>query len=69
MKQITSELIEAGRSERGGWTKAQFALIGVAWPPEKHWKVAVIGQRISEEDAAAFVGMRNGANPQQVALL
>lgn len=27
-----------GRSERGGWTRAQLAEWGVPWPPPKGWR-------------------------------
>jgi hypothetical protein len=30
--------IEAAKSERGGWTRAQLAAWGVPWPPPKGWK-------------------------------
>lgn len=30
--------IEAGRTARGGFTKAQLAVWGVPWPPPKGWK-------------------------------
>ncbi|MCW1820804.1 MULTISPECIES: hypothetical protein [Mycolicibacterium] len=30
--------IESRRTEAGGWTRAQLAEWGVAWPPPKGWK-------------------------------
>jgi hypothetical protein len=39
---MTAEEIEAGRSEAGGYTKAQLAMWGVPWPPPKGWKEALL---------------------------
>lgn len=35
---LTEAQIEAGRSTNGGWTRAQLAQWGVAWPPRKGWR-------------------------------
>ncbi len=59
---ITAELIEAARSERGGWSKAQLALLGVSWPPQAGWKATVIGRPISKGDADRFVKLRGGGS-------
>jgi hypothetical protein len=60
---VTAELIEAGRSERGGWSKAQLALLGVVWPPPAGWKRVVIGRSIPQADAERFVQLRGGGRP------
>jgi len=52
---VTREFIMQGRSERGGWTKDQLALLGVTWPPEAGWIQRVVGKEIYAEAAAAFV--------------
>jgi hypothetical protein len=41
---LTAAEIEAGKSARGGWTRAQLAQWGVPWPPPKGWKRALLGQ-------------------------
>lgn len=58
MRIITSELIEEGKSEKGGWTKFQLSLLGVQWPPQKGWKEIVIGRRIAIEHARQFLQKR-----------
>ena len=58
MISVTDELIEAGKSERGGWTKAQLAILGVAWPPESGWKRKAIGEKIPQAEAWRFVALR-----------
>ena len=35
---ITAEDIEAGRSDKGGWTRKTLATWGVPWPPPKGWQ-------------------------------
>lgn len=56
---VTAELIEAGQSERGGWSKEQLALIGVAWPPLAGWKGGAVGRFIPRADAERFVSLRS----------
>lgn len=56
---VTAELIEQGKSCRGGWTKAQLAILGVKWPPPKGWKARVIGwKEISDSAAEEFVRLK-----------
>ncbi len=38
----TAEEIEAARTTRGGWTRAQLAEWDVDWPPPKGWKAALL---------------------------
>ena len=52
---ITEELITAGTSKRGGFSKRQLALLGVDWPPTSGWKKSVIGRPIPQEDAQEFI--------------
>jgi len=51
---ITENWIKAHGTQRGGWTRAQLALIGVAWPPEKGWLSGAKGRVISDEAARKF---------------
>ena len=45
MKQWTKEEIEARRSEKGGFTKAGLAEMGVPWPPPPGWRQALLEGR------------------------
>ena len=50
---LTFEEIEAGRSEKGGYSKAQLALWGVPWPPPKGWREALLnGTPLAEQEFA-----------------
>lgn len=42
LKGEMEEQIEAAKTPKGGWTKAQLAAWGVPWPPPKGWKKALI---------------------------
>lgn len=53
--EITEELLAAGASKRGGFSKRQVELLGIAWPPQRGWKKSIIGNTISEEAAEEFV--------------
>lgn len=66
---VTAELIEAGRSARGGWSKLQLALLRVPWPPPSGWKTTVIGQVLGRVEADRFVALRDGVRrPEQPSL-
>jgi len=52
-------MIHSGKSERGGWTRAQLALLGVTWPPLKGWLSALIGTELAKADYLAFLMSRN----------
>lgn len=45
--QISLADIEAAKTERGGWTKSTLAAWGIAWPPPRGWKDALLaGEKI-----------------------
>ncbi len=50
-KRMTEQEIEAAKTPNGGWTKAQLAKWGVAWPPPKGWKENLIRKGKSGEQA------------------
>ena len=56
---ITDELIEAGKSAAGGWTKKQLRLIGQKWPPPLEWKNKVIGRKVDKRKADEFVALKD----------
>lgn len=58
---VTEQFLARGKSAAGGWTKAQLALLGVAWPPVAGWKAEALGKDIAEEDAAAFIAAKGAA--------
>lgn len=46
---MTRDEIDAGRSEKGGFTKKQLAQWGVPWPPPSGWmEVLMEGKTMSE---------------------
>lgn len=49
-KRITKEELEAGRTEKGAFTRKQLAAWGVPWPPPKGWKRALLGLDSEEGD-------------------
>ncbi len=55
---VTKEFMERNSTERGAWTRAQLALLGVAWPPPKGWRRRIEGllfirQEVAEQFAKA----------------
>jgi len=55
--QISEGFLRAGASARGGWTREQLSLLGVAWPLPKGWKHAIIGQVIDIAHAQRFLAI------------
>lgn len=51
---ITKTWLQAYRTEKGGWTKAQLACLDVEWPPRHGWMKRVVGEVLSEEQARVF---------------
>ena len=41
---VADLVIEAGKTPRHGWTSAQLARWGVAWPPAKGWRRELVGR-------------------------
>lgn len=56
---LTKEMIDAGASLNGGWSRKQTDLLGVQWPLKNGWKKAMIGKRISKEHYTAFLELRD----------
>lgn len=46
---LTEADLEAGKSVRGGYSKAQLAKWGVPWPPPHGWKEALLAGKTCEE--------------------
>jgi len=57
--EITNKLLAEGLSDRGGYSKQQVALLGLAWPLKKGWKRAILGKMINESDAKEFIRLSN----------
>lgn len=56
---LTSELIEAGMSDKGGYNSVQLKAPGIDWPPPKGWKKSVIGTIIHYKDYETFINHKN----------
>lgn len=54
MIRLTDRLIEGGKTRRGGFTRAQLAVLGVSWPPKAGWKQRLIGTSIDDATLERF---------------
>lgn len=54
---VTKDLLAAGLSAKGGFSRKQCELLGVEWPLRQGWKDALIGKEVSDENAQAFVSL------------
>lgn len=52
---VTADVLEWGRSPRGGFTKAQLEHIDVAWPPAARWRDDVVGRALPVEKLRGFL--------------
>lgn len=59
---LTKEYILSHRTARGGFTKAQLAVLGVTWPPARGWLSRVVGSELSSKDRARFESGRRTRN-------
>src|SRR5690554_738103 len=55
---ITEDFIEDGATNKIGISKAQFALLGVEYPPPKGWKKWILGKYISQESAEKYLACK-----------
>lgn len=64
---ITRTLIERGCTGRGGWNKDQLTILGIEWPPPKHWKLdLVMNERyITQEESRRFVELKGVSNKER----
>lgn len=60
MSALTREILIAGKSDCGGWSKSQLELIGVKWPPTKGWMDQVIGKDFENSVLENFVKLKPG---------
>jgi ribonuclease HI len=58
---VTGELIEAARTERGGWRREALLILGAGWPPQPGWKERALGRTITVEEAMTIAGGRPAA--------
>lgn len=54
MFKITNEWLMQHRTKNGGWTKEQFDIIDLKWPPNGGWKTTCLGGVIQEKTKLAF---------------
>lgn len=63
MARITKEILEQGKSRRGGWSNIQIAALGVKSVKTKRfnkgWKRKLIGVDVPEENIKKFLEMKN----------
>ncbi|MFA6063827.1 MAG: hypothetical protein WC736_14665 [Gallionella sp.] len=56
---LTREILEQAKSDMGGYSDAQFSLIGIFRPIPKGWRKKVVAQEFPDADIAKFVELKN----------
>jgi len=59
---LSKEIIEKGKSERGGWNRYQLGLLGIPWPPVRGWQGTIIGRDFPEQAIRNFLHSRSGGS-------
>ena len=62
---ITLALIEQGKSERGGWTRAQVELLGGTWPLKDGWQHRLVGREITVREFDRFLSLTGEYVPRK----
>lgn len=63
---LTRAMIWDGRSDRGGWNRAQFEVLGVEYPPKKGWPARIIGTEISGRDYERFLQLKGAHKRKKI---
>lgn len=58
---ITLEIIDKGKSNEGGWNRAQLQVVGVEWPPTKGWKDRLNGTEFTHAELDQFLALKGDA--------
>lgn len=69
MRRLTEQEINAAKTPRGGWTRAQLAAWGVSWPPRKGWRKKLLGPRAERIQPRPRVGPEPATDKQKAYLL
>ena len=53
--QITKRFLLDNRTKSNAWTREQFRIIGLIWPPKQNWMSLVKGKELTGAEVAEFI--------------
>lgn len=56
---LTYELLDAGKSKNGAWSRQQLQVLGVKWPRKKGWMRRIVGQEYDAEVIDLFLKLKD----------
>ena len=56
---ITKDYLNKHKTNKGAYTRKQFQILGIGWPPGKGWERQIIGKEITIEEAGLFEKAKN----------
>jgi len=56
---ITKEFLNEHKTKNGAYTRKQFQVLGIGWPPGKGWERQIIGKELTIEEAELFEKAKN----------
>lgn len=64
---ITRDYLLAHRTKKKSWTKAQFDILGLNYPPINGWMIMVKGKEITDEEAQRFEDAKHEISDNKLA--
>ncbi len=52
---ITKQFLLDNRTKSNAWTREQFRIIGLTWPPKQNWMSLVKGKELTGAEVAEFI--------------
>jgi len=52
---ITKRFLLDNRTKKGAWTREQFRIIGMTWPPKQNWMSLVKDKELTGAEVAEFI--------------
>jgi len=56
---ITKDYLNKHKTNKGAYTRKQFQILGIGWPPGKGWERQIIGKELTIEEAELFEKAKN----------
>jgi len=58
---LTKKFLLTHRTKKGAWTKEQFRIIGMTWPPKQNWMSLVKDKELTDAEVAEFIRAKDKA--------
>lgn len=56
---VTREVLERGKSRRGGWSREQMSALGEGWPLEGGWRTRILSRLVKQSQVERFLSLKD----------